>query len=74
MKYAAIIEFVLWRHGRDLSGPLHHVAGYTETRHGPPALFGDFVTACGLTLPRQGAYFSTESIRSSPSSCGDCFA
>lgn len=67
-------------------GPRHRVAGYTEVPGGTftpslvtidggtaSALFGDYVTACGLTLPRSLASSTEEEWLSSPSRCGDCF-
>ena len=59
--------------GRDLVGPLHRVAG-RYVWSSLPSLFGDYATACGLTLPLYRTHSSTEPdwLRS-PSKCGDCF-
>jgi hypothetical protein len=71
-----------------LRGPSHRVAGHTEVPGGTfepsgvtigssvaSSLFGDYVTACGLTLPRHGVIASTERAwLGTNSSCGDCFA
>jgi len=77
--YAAVVNLVdrrtpsgMFQMGRLIVGPAHLVAGYTE-RFGSP-LFGDIVTACGLTLPNGEVRASTEvHWIASPSKCGDCF-
>ena len=59
-----------------LSGPIHRIAGYTE-RWGS-TVFGDYVTACGLTLPRTVTHATSgDPLWLSPTTgvrCGDCFS